>query len=76
MFDRRTWHMRSPNRSDRTRKAVFFAYTFRWVRQRDELEVRPELQDLITPVRAQLLGAGDNADHYWMPDHVDLPLKR
>jgi ectoine hydroxylase-related dioxygenase (phytanoyl-CoA dioxygenase family) len=76
LFDRRLWHMRSPNRSDRTRKALFFAYTYRWVRQRDELRVRPELLDLITPARAQLLGAGADAAHFWMPDHVDLPLKR
>jgi ectoine hydroxylase len=75
LFDRRLWHMRSPNRSQVTRKAVFFAYTYRWVRQRDELEIRPELQHLVTPVRAQLLGAGDDMDHYWMPDLVDLPLK-
>ena len=75
MFDRRTWHMRSQNRSNLTRKALFYAYTFRWIRQRDELHVRPEVLDKITPVRAQLLGAGANADHYWMPDHVDLPLK-
>jgi ectoine hydroxylase len=76
LFDRRVWHMRSPNRSDRTRKALFFAYTYRWIRERDELRVRPDLLDLITPARAQLLGAGADAAHFWMPDHVDLPLKR
>ena len=76
LFDRRVWHMRSPNRSDRTRKALFFAYTYRWIRERDELHVRPDLLDLITPARAQLLGAGADAAHFWMPDHVDLPLKR
>jgi ectoine hydroxylase len=75
VFDRRLWHMRGPNRSRITRKAVFFAYTFRWVRQRDELQIRTDLQRLITPVRAQLLGASDGLDHYWMPDHVDLPLR-
>ena len=75
LFDRRLWHMRSPNRSTLTRKAVFFAYTYRWVRQRDELEIRPELRHLVTPVRAQLLGAGEDMDHYWMPDLVELPLK-
>lgn len=76
LFDRRLWHMRSPNHSDRTRKALFFAYTYRWVRQRDELHIRPELLDLVTPARAQLLGAGTDMAHFWMPDHVDLPLKR
>ena len=33
LFDRRLWHMRSPNRSDVTRKALFLAYTYRWVRR-------------------------------------------
>jgi ectoine hydroxylase-related dioxygenase (phytanoyl-CoA dioxygenase family) len=30
LFDRRVWHARSVNRSNLTRKAVFFAYTYRW----------------------------------------------
>ena len=74
MFDRRLWHARSPNRSDVTRKAIFYAYTFRWVRQRDDLEVKPELRDALTPVRRQLLGEGEHAIDYWMPDLVETPL--
>ncbi|MEP7060077.1 MAG: hypothetical protein ABI828_05040, partial [Actinomycetota bacterium] len=74
MFDRRLWHARSPNRSDMTRKAIFFAYTFRWVRTRDDLEVKPELRDGLTPVRRQLLGEADKAIDYWMPDLVEPPL--
>ncbi|MCI0636154.1 MAG: phytanoyl-CoA dioxygenase family protein [Actinobacteria bacterium] len=75
MFDRRLWHMRSPNASAITRKALFFAYTFRWVRARDDLEVRADLAHLLTPVRAQLLGAGDRAIEFWMPDEIDLPVR-
>lgn len=74
MFDRRLWHARSPNRSDITRKAIFFAYTFRWVRTRDDLEVKPELRDSLTPVRRQLLGEAEHAIDYWMPDLVEPPL--
>jgi ectoine hydroxylase-related dioxygenase (phytanoyl-CoA dioxygenase family) len=74
MFDRRLWHARSPNRSDITRKAIFFAYTFRWVRTRDDLEVKPELRDGLTPVRHQLLGEAEHAIDYWMPDLVEPPL--
>lgn len=37
IFDRRLWHSRSPNRSTVTRKTVFLAYTFPWVRSRDVL---------------------------------------
>jgi ectoine hydroxylase-related dioxygenase (phytanoyl-CoA dioxygenase family) len=75
LFDRRLWHMRSPNASSGTRKALFYAYTYRWVRARDDLHVRPELLGLVTPARAQLLGSGATADHFWMPDHVELPLR-
>jgi ectoine hydroxylase-related dioxygenase (phytanoyl-CoA dioxygenase family) len=75
LFDRRLWHMRSRNRSPITRKALFYAYTFRWVRARDELDVRADLLRLITPVRAQLLGAGSSAIEFWMPDDGDLPVR-
>ncbi len=75
VFDRRLWHMRSPNRSRLTRKALFYAYTYRWVRARDDLHVRPELLELLTPVRAQLLGAGLRAIDFWMPDLVELPVR-
>jgi ectoine hydroxylase len=75
MFDRRLWHMRSPNRSRLTRKALFYAYTYRWIRPRDDLHVRPELLELVTPVRAQLLGAGTRAVDFWMPDEVELPVR-
>jgi len=54
--------------------ALFYAYTFRWVRARDELDVRADLLHLITPVRAQLLGAGSSAIEFWMPDDRDLPV--
>lgn len=75
LFDRRLWHMRGRNGSALTRKAVFFAYTFRWVRPRDDLDVRSHLLHLITPVRAQLLGAGERAIDFWMPDGFDLPVR-
>jgi ectoine hydroxylase len=75
MFDRRVWHMRSPNVSRTTRKALFYAYTFRWVRARDDLHVRADLLSQITPVRAQLLGGGGSAIDFWMPDRQELPVR-
>ena len=75
LFDRRLWHMRGRNASALTRKAVFLAYTFRWVRARDDLDVRADLLHLVTPVRAQLLGASDRAIDFWMPDRLDLPVR-
>jgi ectoine hydroxylase len=75
IFDRRLWHMRSRNLSDITRRALFTAYTYRWVRARDDLAVRPELFGAITPVRRQLLGGGSSAIGHWIPDDEDAPLR-
>jgi ectoine hydroxylase len=74
LFDRRLWHRRSDNRSRLTRKAVFYGYTYRWVRLRDDVAVSPELEDAITPVRSQLLGRGATSIGYWMPEEDDAPL--
>ena len=75
LFDRRLWHMRGENRSSITRKALFFAYTYRWVRARDEIRIPPELFGMITPIRAQLLGSGSSAIGHWMPTDDDAPLR-
>ena len=75
LFDRRLWHMRGENRSSITRKALFYAYTFRWVRARDDIRIPPELFGTITPIRAQLLGAGSSAIGHWMPEDQDVPLR-
>lgn len=75
LFDRRLWHMRSENRSGITRKALFFAYTYRWVRPRDDHHVAPEILSEVTPIRAQLLGSGTGAIGHWMPTDDDVPLR-
>ncbi|HEU4426848.1 MAG TPA: phytanoyl-CoA dioxygenase family protein [Pilimelia sp.] len=72
-FDRRVWHARSDNRSTLTRKAVFFGYTYRWVRSRDAI---PSSAWPFTPVQRQLLGLLDEADpdHAWGHDPAGVPL--
>jgi ectoine hydroxylase-related dioxygenase (phytanoyl-CoA dioxygenase family) len=75
LFDRRLWHMRGENRSSLTRKALFYAYTYRWVRARDDTRIPPELFGTITPIRSQLLGAGSSAIGHWMPSDDDAPLR-
>lgn len=42
VFDRRLWHSKTPNLSGITRRMLFFAYTYRWVRPRDDIEIDPE----------------------------------
>ncbi|HEX3300356.1 MAG TPA: phytanoyl-CoA dioxygenase family protein [Actinomycetota bacterium] len=76
VFDRRLWHMRSANRSRVTRKALFLAYTYRWVRPRDDLRLPPASVPDLTPVQRQLAGV-DQEDPFplWMPDRSVLPLR-
>ena len=72
LFDRRLWHARSDNHSTLVRKAVFVAYTYRWIVSRD-----PEPCDdpAFTPIQRQLLGLdraqGDDAWGHF-PDRVPL----
>jgi ectoine hydroxylase-related dioxygenase (phytanoyl-CoA dioxygenase family) len=77
LFDRRIWHARSVNRSTLTRKAVFFAYTYRWVRSRDKI---PPAAVARSPVRRQLFGLLDidavDGDHAWGHDPATVPLYR
>ena len=68
IFDRRLWHMRSQNRSMRTRKALFYGYTYRWIRPRDDLGLDRETIARMTPIQRQLAGVDvvDAIDR-WMP---------
>jgi ectoine hydroxylase-related dioxygenase (phytanoyl-CoA dioxygenase family) len=76
VFDRRLWHARGDNVSKVTRKALFYAYTYRWIRPRDELRIDPELLEAATPTRRQLLGAGTSAIGHWIPTEDDVPLRK
>ena len=76
VFDRRLWHMRGPNPSDRVRKALFFAYTYRWIRPRDDMVLDPTTVERLTPAQRQLVGLDDATTFdRWMPDHADLPVR-
>lgn len=77
IFDRRLWHARGDNRSDRTRKALFYGYTHRWIRPRDDLGVEPGRVADLTPLRRQLVGFGNGrgSDSFWFPADDDVPLR-
>ena len=76
VFDRRLWHMRGPNPSDRVRKALFFAYTYRWIRPRDDLALDATVAERLTATQRQLVGLDEATDFdRWMPDHTDLPVR-
>lgn len=74
-FDRRIWHTRTNNYSEVTRKAMFFAYTLRWIAIRDEVAAVQSSEEFesYSPVQRQLLGESLHqprfehtyGDHQW-----------
>ena len=75
VLDRRLWHARGDNRSATTRRVLFYAYTHRWIRPRDELGLDQRRVERLDPVRRQLLGWGTGAIGHWIPTDEDVPLR-
>ena len=75
LFDRRLWHSPSPNTSDVTRKAVFYGYSYRWLRPRDNVRIE-DYPDCRDPIRRQLLGASGDGHGYSSPQPEDVPLRQ
>jgi ectoine hydroxylase-related dioxygenase (phytanoyl-CoA dioxygenase family) len=74
-FDRRLWHSPSPNTGDETRKVLFYGYSYRWLRPRDDMTVA-HLMERSDPIRRQLLGASATGGHgYTSPKDEDVPLR-
>ena len=74
-FDRRLWHAAGWNTSEHTRKALFYGYSYRWLKPRDNMTVDHYMADA-DPVRKQLLGASPNGGFgYTSPADEDVPLK-
>lgn len=73
-FDRRLWHSASPNYSEIPRKVLFYGYSYRWLRPRDDMTV-DHFMDRCDPIRRQLLGASTGGHGYTSPTDEDVPLK-
>jgi ectoine hydroxylase len=73
-FDRRLWHAASPNWSDITRKVLFYGYSYRWLRTKDDMTVE-HLFEKSDPIRRQMLGDGVNCNGYYNPTDDDVPLR-
>ena len=74
-FDRRLWHSATANYWQAPRKALFYGYSYRWLRPRDNMTVGHYL-DRCDPIRQQLLGASPSGGFgYTSPKDVDVPLK-
>ena len=75
VFDRRLWHARGENTSATPRRALFLAYTYRWIRLRDEQTLPDEVLARLDPVRRQLAGCASGTLGHWFPTDEDAPLR-
>jgi ectoine hydroxylase-related dioxygenase (phytanoyl-CoA dioxygenase family) len=77
IFDRRLWHSRSDNLSKLTRKAIFIAYTHRWIRPRDRLQIQAGDARFarLSPVRRQLLDGDAGPHSHWGLGEERIPLR-
>ena len=73
ILDRRTWHSRSANTSDKPRKVLWLGYSYRWMSPKDEMTVE-HLYPNLSPIECQLLGAG-SANSAYDPQDEHVPLK-
>ena len=69
LFDRRLWHSASRNFSDVTRKAIFFGYSYRWLRGQDYSLAPDWLLKHCDPIQRQLLGDSANIVSTVLHDH-------
>lgn len=76
IFDRRLWHSRSDNLSEHTRRVLFLAYSFRWIRPRDEFGIEPSSERFrdLSPLRRQLLGEPADRHNQWGLKRDEVPL--
>lgn len=74
-FDRRLWHSGSANYWREPRRVLFYGYSYRWLRPRDDMQVAHYLPDC-SPIRRQLLGESATGGRgYTSPTEEDVPLK-
>jgi ectoine hydroxylase-related dioxygenase (phytanoyl-CoA dioxygenase family) len=76
LFDRRLWHSGSTNQSAVTRRALFYGYSYRWLRPKSDMKVTslPAFEDF-DPIQRQLLGSCTSANGYYTPGAADVPLR-
>jgi ectoine hydroxylase len=82
------WHCVSPNFSYRTRKVLYYAYTFRWIEPSDYIQQSEKLLSRCNLIQRQLLGATTSpkrnplgnepsrnpCSFYWYSELEDIPL--
>lgn len=74
-FDRRIWHRSSTNTWTGPRKVLFYGYSYRWLRPRDDMTVEHYFERC-NPIQRQLLGYSPSGGHgYSSPRDEDVPLR-
>ena len=74
LFDRRLWHSPSRNYGTSPRTVLFYGYSYRWFRPRDD-QTAGRFWDGFDPIRRQLFGASTTAKGYTSPTAEDAPLR-
>lgn len=74
-FDRRLWHSGSHNYWQEPRRVLFYGYSYRWLRPRDDMTVAHYL-DRCDSIQQQLLGVTHSGGRgYTSPTDEDAPLR-
>ena len=74
-FDRRLWHSASANFWIKPRRMLFYGYSYRWLRPRDDITV-DRFWESFDPIPRQLFGASTTGGHgYTSPQPDDVPLR-
>ena len=74
-FDRRLWHSASANFWTEPRRVLFYGYSYRWLRPRDDISV-DRFRDNFDAIQHQLFGASTTGGRgYTSPQPEDVPLK-
>ena len=56
------------------RKVIWYGYSYRWLRPKDEMTVE-HLFPRLDPIRRQILGGGSSANGTYDPRDEDVPLR-
>ncbi|WP_320669466.1 phytanoyl-CoA dioxygenase family protein [Patulibacter defluvii] len=72
VFDARLWHRRRDNLGARTRRAMFWGYSYRWMTSRDTPFADVPAWATQPPVRRQLLGDPTVDPFYWAAGELAL----
>lgn len=77
IFGQNLWHAGAPNRSEHTRRQLFFGYSPLWMRPIDYHKASEELLEGEDPIRRQLLGEiSSNPFHHYVPGASMVPCKQ